>query len=185
MKSLLIFIIMISLFSCSKPKTVLICGDHVCINKAEAEKYFEENLTLEVKVLDTYNEKEPDLIELNLKNNSPRREVSVLEIKETKNKIKVLTKEEIKKIKTEIKQKKTNIKVTKKTNNKEIKSKNASYNESNKLKKKNKIKNYKNNLAEKDICRLIKKCSIDEISKYLIKEAKKKGFPDITQKQIN
>ena len=57
---------MISLFSCTKPKTVLICGDHVCINKAEAEKYFEENLTLEVKVLKTYNEKEPDLIELNL-----------------------------------------------------------------------------------------------------------------------
>ena len=52
------------------------------------------------------------------------------------------------------------------------------------IKEKNKIKNYKNNVAEKDICTLIKKCSIDEISKYLIKEAKK-GFPDITQKQIN
>ena len=32
------------LSNCSKPKTVLICGDHVCINKAEAEQYFEENL---------------------------------------------------------------------------------------------------------------------------------------------
>ena len=38
--------------NCSKPKTVLICGDHVCINKAEANQYFEENLTIEVKIVD-------------------------------------------------------------------------------------------------------------------------------------
>ena len=41
-------IIFISLFfflnNCSKPKTVMICGDHICINKAEAEQYFEDNL---------------------------------------------------------------------------------------------------------------------------------------------
>ena len=40
------------LVSCSKPKTVLICGDHICVNKAEAEQYFEENLTIEVKIID-------------------------------------------------------------------------------------------------------------------------------------
>ena len=34
------------LISCSKHKTVLICGDHVCINKAEARQYF-DNLKLE------------------------------------------------------------------------------------------------------------------------------------------
>ena len=38
--------------SCSKPKTVLICGDHVCINKNVAKQYFEENLSLEVKIID-------------------------------------------------------------------------------------------------------------------------------------
>ena len=52
MKKYLIFLLVIILFGCSKPKTVLICGDHVCINKSEAEQYFEDNLTLEVKVID-------------------------------------------------------------------------------------------------------------------------------------
>ena len=35
--------------NCSKPKTVLICGDHVCVNKTEAEQYFEENLSIRSK----------------------------------------------------------------------------------------------------------------------------------------
>ena len=43
------FLILIS--SCTKSKSVLICGDHVCINKAEAKKYFEENLEIEVKIV--------------------------------------------------------------------------------------------------------------------------------------
>ena len=37
---------------CTKPNTVFICGDHECINKTEAKQYFEENLTLIVKVID-------------------------------------------------------------------------------------------------------------------------------------
>ena len=37
-----------------KVKNSFICGDHKCINKAEAKQYFEENLTLEVKI---YNKK--------------------------------------------------------------------------------------------------------------------------------
>ena len=31
-----------------------------------------------------------------------------------------------------------------------------------------------------DICTILEKCSIDEISKYLIKQGKNKRFPDIT-----
>mgnify|MGYP001258814423 CR=1 FL=1 len=31
-----------------------------------------------------------------------------------------------------------------------------------------------------DVCTILKKCSIDEISKYLIKQGKSKKFPDIT-----
>ena len=34
-----------------------------------------------------------------------------------------------------------------------------------------------------DICKLIDKCSIEEISKYLIQKEKKKSFPDITIRQ--
>ena len=34
-----------------------------------------------------------------------------------------------------------------------------------------------------DICTIIKKCNIEEISKYLIKQGEKKDFPDITKRQ--
>ena len=51
MKNIFIISLLIILNSCGKPKSVTICGDHVCINKAEAKKYFEENLTIEVKII--------------------------------------------------------------------------------------------------------------------------------------
>ena len=66
MKYIYLFFLLIFSISCSKPKTVLICGDHICVNKAEAEQYFEENLTIEVKIIDQKVESEIDLVELNL-----------------------------------------------------------------------------------------------------------------------
>ena len=50
MKYLLILFLLI-LISCSKPKSVLICGDHECINKAEAKQYFNDNLSIEVRII--------------------------------------------------------------------------------------------------------------------------------------
>ena len=50
MKFIFIISTIFFLANCSKPKTVLICGDHACINKTEAEQFFEENLTIEVKI---------------------------------------------------------------------------------------------------------------------------------------
>ena len=70
MKKIFFFIIFLSIYGCNKPKTVLICGDHVCINKAEAEQYFEQNLSLEVKLVNKNKNKKDDLIELNMKSNS-------------------------------------------------------------------------------------------------------------------
>ena len=46
MKFILISISILFLANCSKPKTVLICGDHVCVNKTEADQYFKENLSM-------------------------------------------------------------------------------------------------------------------------------------------
>jgi len=66
MKKILFFFIIFATYACNKPKTVLICGDHVCINKAEAEQYFEDNLTLEVKVINKKTKKKINLVELNL-----------------------------------------------------------------------------------------------------------------------
>ena len=31
-----------------------------------------------------------------------------------------------------------------------------------------------------DVCKIIEKCNIEEISKYLLDQSNKKGFPDIT-----
>ena len=45
------------LTNCNKPKTVFICGDHICVNKTEAEQYFKENLSIEVKILSKKNKK--------------------------------------------------------------------------------------------------------------------------------
>ena len=41
--------------------------------------------------------------------------------------------------------------------------------------------NSKNDIV--DICTIVNKCTIDEISKYLIKTGKKKDFPDITVRE--
>ena len=42
---------------------------------------------------------------------------------------------------------------------------------------------YKTSQNVVDVCTIIEKCSIDEISKHLIKEGKSKNFPDITKRQ--
>ena len=34
-----------------------------------------------------------------------------------------------------------------------------------------------------DVCTILEKCSIDEISQYLLKQGKKKSFPDLTTRQ--
>ena len=182
MKYIILFILTIFVTSCSKPKTVLICGDHICINKAEAKQYFENNLTLEVKVIDSKAKSEVDLVELNLKNNNGKKEISISPKSKTNEKLKTLSNDQIDKIKRNLKDKKKQKRVAKKIIETE-----------NKVKKENKVKsinkeiikndvNKKNNEAV-DVCTIIEKCSIEEISKYLLKQGKKKSFPDITERQ--
>ena len=173
------------LFSCSKPKTLLICGDHICVNKEEAEQFFEENLTLEVKIIDKKEKKKIDLVELNLKENqSGVREVKLFKKDNTKKKLKVLSNNQKSKIKNRIKQKKKEKKIASKSINKEKK------NINDKIKNKtitevlvNKKNVNKDRKGVVDICTIIEKCSIDEISKYLQKQSKNKSFPDITKRQ--
>ena len=183
MNKLIFFSIIILLIGCSlKPKTVLICGDHVCVNKKEAKMYFEENLSLEVKIINTKEKNKIDLVKLNLDNSSNKKKIYIQKKDTTESKIKDLTFNEINTIKTEVKKKEKQ----KKLSNKVKKNRNLSKN--NRIEKKNKenkkIKNVnKNKMLVEDVCTIIEKCSIDEISKYLIKEGKKKKFPDITIRQ--
>ena len=115
MRLVLLFSLIIFLSNCSKPKTVLICGDHICINKSEAEQYFKENLSIEVKLIDKKIKQEFDLVELNLnENDEGNKEISVSTKNKTNQKLKTLSNDEINKIKTSIKNKKKNNKIVKK-----------------------------------------------------------------------
>ena len=178
------------LASCSKPKTVLICGDHVCINKAEAEQFFEENFTIEVKILDKKMKKNVDLVELNLRDDlKGSKSISITSKKNNNRRLKTLSNSEITKIKEKIKNKTKEKKhISKKNmNNKDV-IKNLKING-----KKNNSKNKeliienvnKNKIDVADICTILEKCNIDEISKYLLKKGKNKDFPDITKRQLN
>ena len=191
MKYIYLFLLLIFSISCSKPKTVLICGDHVCVNKAEAEQYFEENLTIEVKIIDQKIESEIDLVELNLTDSkNGKREISLSLKDDTNVNLKTLSNQEIINIKENIKiKKKENILAKKnfKKNKDIIKKQNSSKNiEEKKIFKENKPiqkkvnKDIKN---EVDICTILEKCSIDEISKYLLEQGRNKKYPDITKRQ--
>ena len=180
MKNKFVILIFLITVSCSKPKTVFICGDHLCVNKAEAQQYFEENLTLEVKILENKGPREPSLIELNLKeNNQENKQVFIEKKLDTEKDVKELTKNEKKKIISIVKEKQINKKIASKKTLKENKKISMNKNKKNMIEKK-----IINKEKEKfDICQIIKKCTIDEISKYLIKEGNKRSFPDITIRQ--
>jgi hypothetical protein len=198
MKKFFFLLIIIFLTNCSKPKTVLICGDHICVNKSEAEQFFKENLSIEVKIIDKKAKNEINLVELNLKENQQGiRKVNLSSKKETKKELKILSNKEINVIKENIKKKQKD-----KTVNKRIANKNKfkkSIKKKDKIlkkevdKKKEKLNKkedfskvvYKKHEDVFDVCTILEKCSIDQISKYLLNQGKKKGFPDITRRQFN
>jgi len=193
MKHILIFLILLLLSNCSKPKTVLICGDHVCVNKAEAEQYFEENLSIEVKIINQKNNEQIDLVELNLKNNKNKvKQIAISPKKDTSKNLKTLSNDEIKKIKKNIKDKKQKKQIDNKISRKTVKREENNV-ISKLIEKKDKNQEKNNSFVNKtiinkkinivDVCTILEKCNIDEISKYLIKEGKKRDFPDITRRQ--
>ncbi len=115
MRLILIFLLILFLNSCSKPKAILICGDHVCINKDEAQQFFEENMSIEVKIVDSKEEKEINLVELNLMKDSEKKNIIVSKTDKIKRDIKILTNDEIEKKKLEINKKKNRKKSLKKS----------------------------------------------------------------------
>ena len=187
MKKIFFLFLIIILSSCSKPKTVLICGDHICINDSEAKRYFEENLSLEVKIINNKEKENIDLVELNLNTNKENldKKISIKKKSKLENNLKTLSNKEIQEIKEDLKLKNKKQKIAKlKTDlDKKQKKKKSSLS---KIKSTSSNKSLqkidKKNIEVVDVCTLIKKCSIDEISKYLLKQSKKKGFPDISKR---
>ena len=211
MKILFFIILSLFIYSCNKPNTVLICGDHICVNKAEAEQFFKDNLSLEVQIIDKKKSNTIDLVELNLKSNDKGvKSVNIFKKDKTKNKLKILSPDQIKKKKAEVKIREK-IKQAKlnEINDRHIKKKDKKLfkqkNENKVIKKDDKkikekeIKLTKQKQAKKlintkktvnksksqidDVCIVLEKCNIDEISKYLINRGKKNSFPDITKRE--
>ena len=181
MKKILLFTILF-LAACSKPKTVLICGDHICVNQTEANQYFEENLSIEVKIIDHKKKEQFDLVELNLNSNpDENKKISLTTKKETKKEVKLLTKKEINQIKSDVKRKKKELEIFKRTNQDQIPKKDKLKKLKVKKETKFNVRKQKNNVV--DICTIIEKCNIEEISKYLIKKGNQRKFPDITLRE--
>ena len=195
MRRLIFLLVIFTIYGCSKPKTVLICGDHVCINKAEANQYFEDNLTLEVRIIDSKNIKETNLVQINLKTNADgKKEVNVLDKKQSNKELKELSVFEIKKKKEDLrKRKKVKRKIDKKIKvseqsklTKDKKDEKTHVQIVNK-KKENEDRVVKRTIKQvkkiDNICIILEKCNIDEITKYLVKQGKNKNYPDIANRE--
>ncbi len=195
MKFLFFFIILISFYGCNKPKSVLICGDHVCINKTEAKQYFEDNLTLEVQIIDKKENKEINLVQINLDSNEEdKKNISIFTKEKTKQEIKELTADEILKKKAELKKRKKfkekNKKISLRKNDNTKKVINLDKTQKEKVNKINKVIKNQKKINQKivnkthyetiDICTILDECSIDKISKYLVEQGMNRKFPDIT-----
>ncbi len=167
-----ILIIIFLLFSCSKNQSVLICGDHKCVNKAEAKQYFEKNLTLEIQIISKEKKTKYNLVDLNVQGESPN-----IKIFESKNKkiLKDLSKEEIREKKAELKKKK---KISKEKT--QIVKKEVFLNQKKKI---NILSSNKSDDNSLDICIVLEKCDIDSITKYLIKASNEKDYPNISLRE--
>ena len=165
---ILLVLLTFMLYGCSTSKSVLICGDHECINKEEARLFFEENLTIEVKVITKNKEKNFNLVKMNLE-----KEGNNIKIFKSKNKkiVRKLSKDEIKLKKSEIKEKNKSKKVFANKNEKEIETVSSI-----------KIEKSMTNKNPLNICSILEKCNIDTISDYLIKQSLSRDYPNIASK---
>jgi len=168
-----LFIIFLFLFSCSNKVTqVYICGDHPCVNKKEMKEYFDNNISIEVFTIitDKENKEKFTLVDLNLMKNADNKDG-----KKSKNLSSVKNKEDVNKI------------IKKRRKLAKLKLKENKVKEQKKVDKISKIKSKSVFKGEKKepitfvrICKNLKECDIDKISKIIMDMGKKKSFPDIT-----
>ena len=170
------FVLIIFTYSCTKQKSILICGDHKCINKSEAKQYFEENLTIEVQIITKKKKSSFNLVDLNMGQKDP--DIKVFKNKNNKV-VKKLSKEEIKIKKAELKKKQKKSKLRTKTDLKETVTANKNSAKKEVIMKQNtSLKNSYNKSI--DICLKLEKCDIDSITNYLTKLSNEKDFPNIS-----
>ena len=180
MRFLMILFILV-LTSCSTQKKVFICGDHECINKDEAEMYFEKNLSIEVKITENKKEKFFNLVKLNNEKSleNDKKKIKVIKSKK-KREVRKLSRKEILKKKEEIKIKNREINKAKKIE-KKTKSKKKLISKKNIIKNKEEKKVFE--MTEyKNVCTILKKCNIEEIAQLLIKQGNIKDYPNLNKR---
>ena len=104
-KIILFLFIIQCVWPLNKFEKVYICGDHKCANKAEAEEYFNNNISIEIYTIDTKKEDDEyfDLVELNLLKDKLATKNKII-VKDEKNKIDEKIKERKKLAKLKIKE---------------------------------------------------------------------------------
>ena len=167
---LFIFIIFLG---CSNSNRVYICGDHPCKNKKEMNDYFKNNISIEVYVVES-KKRNRDLVEMNL----TKEKEKGIENKKDKD-FAFLKERKEKPIKAQKKQKPSKLKL-KVENNRSKKTKQGENDKKLNLSKKTFA--YKKSKTTKivHLCKSIKECDIDVISKKINDLGKDKSFPDIT-----
>ena len=158
----LLYIFLFFLISCSTPfskvERVYICGDHECKNDKEIKEYFANNISIEVFTVETSKNQDErfDLAELNMLEDKLKSDDKI-KISEKKQKIKKDINERQRIAKLKIKK----------------------IEEPQKL-----IKTVKTKPPSKitfiRICKNLKECDIDKISKIIMDIGKNKDFPNIT-----
>ena len=170
MKTIILLFLLILITSCSNGKKTYWCGDHPCINKAEKESYFKENMIIEVRNIDKKNKKELSNYEKLMKQAQINQKNKVLEEKKL-----------AKKNKEEEKKRKKRIKKQSQLENKKIVKKQSKINKEKKLKKKAKtIKKKDNNkqLAQIDKSE-VSITMFDQLLSDIKKRNALKPYPDI------
>ena len=157
-----LYIFLFFLISCSKPfskvERVYICGDHECKNDKEIKEYFANNISIEVFTVETSKNQDErfDLAELNMLEDKLKSDDKI-KISEKKQKIKKDINERKRIAKLKIKKIEEPQKIIKTV----------------KTKPPSKITFIR-------ICKNLKECDIDKISKIIMDIGKNKDFPNIT-----
>ena len=158
----LLYIFLFFLISCSTPfskvERVYICGDHECKNDKEIKEYFANNISIEVFTVEASKNQDErfDLAELNMLEDKLKSDDKI-KISEKKQKIKKDINERKRIAKLKIKKIEEPQKIIKTV----------------KTKPPSKITFIR-------ICKNLKECDIDKISKIIMDIGKNKDFPNIT-----
>lgn len=198
---LIFIIIFVPLISCtSVKKEVYWCGDHECVDKKEINKYFDENITIEIKTVKKNKAINYDLIALNnpavkpLEQDKSKKSkfFGLIKDKDTTNLADTnLEENKLKKQKKFVIEQRKIAKIKLKTEKKEAIKKKVkdifSIKKSDKKTniKKKKIISKKNNAAivsKKISCKELTDCTFDEFSNSIKEKADNKDYPDITSK---